>query len=98
MDNGFIIMVRNIESGSIIVDTTYDWEEYIFEKPRRLIYCQAVSEMSIVDQKIQTLVNEYITDDDNLNINDKILEIINSVQWIANEHYLTSFKPKVHSE
>jgi hypothetical protein len=91
--NGYVMLTRDTETGGIYVETADDWEDYMDERPRRMIYCQAVSNMEIVEEKIDRWLNEnedmkYRQED----VNDTIAELISSIQWIANEHPLKSFQ------
>lgn len=91
--NGYIMVTRDKEIRGIYVETTDDWEEYMEETPRRMIYCQAVSDVEIVQEKI----DQWLKDNEDLkfrqeDVNDTIAEMISSIQWIANEHPLKSFR------
>lgn len=77
----------------IYVETTDDWEEYMSVGRRRLIYCQAVSDVEIVQEKI----DQWLEENDDLknregDINETVAEMISSIQWIANEHPLKGFR------
>jgi len=87
------MLTRDKETGGVYVETTDDWMEYMEEKPRRLIYCQAVSCIEVVGEKI----NQWLDDNEDMkhrqeDVNDTIAELVSSIQWIANEHSLRSFK------
>lgn len=91
--NGYIMVTRDKEIRGIYVETTDDWEEYMEETPRRMIYCQAVSDVEIVQEKI----DQWLKDNEDLkfrqeDVNDTIAEMISSIQWIANEHPLKIFR------
>jgi K+/H+ antiporter YhaU regulatory subunit KhtT len=92
MSNGFIMLTRNRELGGIYVETTENCEEYMNDDERRMIYCQAVSDVDVVQEKI----DRWLEENDDLmyrqeDINEIIAEMISSIQWIANEHPLKSF-------
>ena len=91
MASGWVVMSRDRHTKGIYVETTYDWEDLV--DGRRLIYCQAVSDLDKVQEKLETLLedDDYHSDDIS-DINDKISELVSSVQWIANEHPLRSFR------
>ena len=92
MTNGFIIVTRNREMGGIFIETTDDWEE-IMDGNRRMIYCQAVSDTEIVQQKIEEWLGENVDLKDRpQDINDTVAEMVSSMQWIANEHALRCFR------
>lgn len=91
MVNGFVIIVRNKEDHTITVETTDDFEDYLDER-KRLIYCQAVSDIDIVEEKVAQWLEDNHYSDVN-NVNDAIAEMVSSIQWIANDHPLSSFKP-----
>ena len=93
MSNGFIMLTRDREVGGIYVETTDDWQEYMNDEERRLIYCQAISDVDVVQEKI----DRWLEENDDLtyrqeDINDIIAEMVSSIQWIANEHPLKSFR------
>ena len=93
MTNGFIMLTREREVGGIYVETTDDWGEYMNDEERRMIYCQAVSDVEEVQQKI----DQWLQDNEDLtyrqdDLNDVIAEMVSSIQWIANEHPLKSFR------
>jgi hypothetical protein len=94
MTNGFILVTRDREIGGIYVETTEDWQEYMEDEQRRMIYCQAVSDVGVVQQKIDQWVAENAEDmvHRQEDINDTIAEMVSSIQWIANEHPLHSFR------
>ena len=94
MTNGFVILTRDREMGGIYVETTNDWQEYMEDGQRRMIYCQAVSDVEVVQQKIDQWVAENADDmaHQQEDINDTIAEMVSSIQWIANEHPLHSFR------
>lgn len=96
MTNGYIILTRDREDSGIYLETVEDWIDYMEEKNRRVLYCQAVSNMEQVQVKIDSWLDEYNElEHENENINDQIAEIISSIQWIANEHPLQSFRNHV---
>lgn len=87
------MLTRDREIGGIYVETTDDWQEYMEDEKRRLIYCQAVSDVEVVQQKI----DQWLQDNEDLtyrqdDLNDVIAEMVSSIQWIANEHPLKSFR------
>jgi K+/H+ antiporter YhaU regulatory subunit KhtT len=93
MTNGFIVVSRDREMGGIYVETTEDWQEYMEDGERRMIYCQAVSDLEEAQQKI----DQWLDENDDLayrqeNMNDLVAEMVSSMQWIANEHPLRSFR------
>lgn len=93
MTNGFIMLTRDRELGGIYAETTEDWQEYMNNEERRMIYCQAISDIDVVQEKM----DRWLEENDDLtyrqeDINDTIAEIVLSIQWIANEHPLTSFR------
>lgn len=96
MTNGFIMLTRDRGLGGIYVETTDDWQEYIEDDhdQRRMIYCQAVSDVEVVQQKIDQWLTENAEDVAHRqeDINDTIAEMVSSIQWIANEHPLRSFR------
>lgn len=93
MENGYIVVVRDREDGGIYVQLVDDWLEYMEEKPRRLIYCQAVCDMVQVQKKLDDMLEEYEQKDPtHSEANDQISELVEFVQWIANEHPLHSFR------
>jgi len=96
MTNGFIMVFRDREIGGIHVETTEDWQEYMEEGDRRLIYCQAVSEVETVQKKIDRWLEENDewkhSEED---INAIVAEVVSSLQWIANEHPLECFRRQV---
>lgn len=90
MTSGYIMVSRDREMGGIYVETTEDWQEHV---ERRMIYCQAVSDVGEVQQKI----DQWLVENDDLtyrqeDMNDIIAEMVSSMQWIANEHPLQSFR------
>lgn len=91
MTNGFILLTRDRDNHGIYVETTEDWMDYMDENNRRMIYCQAVANVEIVQDKVDTWLEEY-EPMLNTSINDQIAELISSLQWIANEHPLESFR------
>ena len=87
------MLTRDREIGGIYVETTDDWQEYMEDEKRRLIYCQAVSDVEVVQQKI----DQWLQDNEDLtyrqeDLNDVIAEMVSSIQWIANDHPLKSFR------
>jgi len=95
MNNGYIMITRDTDTRGIYVETTDDWVEYIDE--RRMIYCQAISDTDLVQEKIDRWLeeNDDLKDRDT-DVNDTIAEIVSSIQWIANEHPLRSFSSCVN--
>ena len=89
--NGWIIITRNRETKGVYVEVTEDWREILGEDCR-LIFCQAVSDVETVGQKVDQLLQEGSYHNDTGDVNDTIAELISSVQWIANEHSLRSFR------
>ena len=89
MASGFVVIVRDIENKGIYVETTDDWQEYIEERPRRLLYCQCISDVDTVQEEIDKMVFEPQSSD----ISEMVAELISAVQWIANDHPLTTFLP-----
>lgn len=88
--NGFIIVYHNRETKGICVDVVEDLEQY-FEEKYRLLYCQGVSEMDVVKEKVDNWLHDSVLIDDD--INEKIASIIISLQWIANDYPVKSFLP-----
>lgn len=93
MTNGYIMLTRDRDDNGIYVETTYDWLDHMEEKNRRLLYCQAVSDVEQVQEKIDIWLEENQEElhQNYENINDQIAELVSSIQWIANEHPLQSF-------
>lgn len=90
MTNGYIIIVRNRQNSHIIVNTIETIEDYLEETDYRIIYCQAVSDLEIVTEKVSNWLEETTEFVDN-DINECIASTIMSLQWIANDHTLKSF-------
>lgn len=90
MPNGYVMIVRDKETGMIYVETTNDWLAYMEETPKRMIYCQAVSDVDTVQGKIDTWMDEE-EDEEEEDANDQIASMVSAVQWIANEHPVRSF-------
>lgn len=90
MANGFLMVVRDYEEGGVYVEVVEDWEEY---KGWRMIYCQAVSDVGEVMEKIDRWKEEQhgIHQEEN-DLNEIIAELVSSLQWIANEHPLRCFR------
>jgi hypothetical protein len=96
MTSGFVIVSRDRETGGIYVETTEDWQEYMEEGDCRMIYCQAVSDLKRVQEKI----DRWLEENDGWkhregDVNDTVAEIVSSIQWIANEHPLQCFRHQV---
>lgn len=90
MTNGYVVVARSRETKGIYVEATDDWTDYA---DMRLIYCQAVGSVEEVNEKIERWLEEneglqHRQDD----VNDVIAEMVASVQWIANEHPVRSFR------
>lgn len=87
------MLTRDRGMGGIYVETTDDWQEHMEDDGRRMIYCQAVSDVGMVQDKI----DRWLAENDDMahgqeDINDKVAEMVASIQWIANEHPLRSFR------
>lgn len=93
MSNGFVLVARDCEEGGVHVETTDDWEEYMSGREWRLIYCQAVSDLVVVREKVAQWLEEEEAKggDEDADVNNVIAEAVSSLQWIANEHPLTCF-------
>ena len=94
MTSGFLMLTRDRETRGIYVETVDDWQERMSDEQRRMIYCQAVSDVETVQQKVDQWVaenGEGVAQRQG-DINDTIAEIVSSIQWIANEHPLHSFR------
>jgi hypothetical protein len=90
MTNGYIIVARSRDTKGIYIETNEDLDDYA---DMRIIYCQAVCGIEAVQEKIDRWVDENDdvrdrTDD----VNDSIAEMVSSMQWIANEHPIQSFR------
>lgn len=90
MASGWILITRDPRTKGIYVDTTDDWLELV--EGRRLIYCQAVSDVDKVQEKLDRFRQDDSHDDVEANMNDRIAELVSSVQWIANDFPLRSFR------
>lgn len=100
MTNGYIMVTRDRETSGIHIETTYYWRRYM-DEGRRMIYCQAVSDVDTVQEKIDRWLEENQEEPDvrfeeGYDINDKIAEMVSAVQWIGNEHPLRCFR--IHTE
>lgn len=93
MNNGFLLITRNVHTGGIYLETTDDWSDLIDD--RRLIYCQAVSNLDLVQSEVHTWLQENSsTLPDDTPVNDIVSWLVSSAQWIANDHPLQSFRSK----
>jgi hypothetical protein len=88
MVNGYVMVVRDRETGGIYVETTDDWEGYMAEGDKRLIYCQAVADVGLV----QETIDQWSDDDLGQDANDRIAHLVSAAQWVANEHPLRGFR------
>lgn len=94
MSNGFIVVARERGEGGIYIEAVEDdIEEYLEERDMRIIYCQGISDVARVKDKINTWLedNDDFKDRHDTDINELIAEMIASLQWIANEHPLQTF-------
>lgn len=91
MTNGFIYMFRHRETDGVYIETPEDMEDVLDVEGHRLIYCQAVSDVDVVREKIKQWKEELDVEEGN--INDQVAEMVSSLQWIANEHALQCFRP-----
>lgn len=90
MVNGFLMMVRDYEEGGIYVEAVEDWEEY---EGWRMIYCQAVSDVGVVREKIDRWREENSGGhQEKGDMNEVVADMVSSLQWIANEHPLRCFR------
>lgn len=90
MTNGYIIVARSRDTKGIYIETNEDLDDYA---DMRMIYCQAVGEIEAVQEKIDRWVDENEdVRDRNDDVNDSIAEMVSSMQWIANEHPIQSFR------
>lgn len=96
MTNGFLYMFRDRVTGGVYIEIQEDMEDVLDMDVQRIIYCQAVSELDVVEQKIKQWKDELQVNVEEGNINDHVAEMISSLQWIANEHPLYSFRPPTH--
>lgn len=92
MPNGYVMIVRDKETGEIHVETTDHWLSYMEETPKRMIYCQAVSNVDNVQEKIDEWIEDEEEKEEEDNANDYIANMVSSIQWIANEHPIQSFR------
>lgn len=90
MPNGFLIVVRNLSDSGIIVEAVEDWEDFMDEQPRRLIYCQAISNLEAVVIEVKKWKEDFSAQ--TTDVNDIIAEIVSSIQWIGNDYPLRSFR------
>jgi hypothetical protein len=90
---GYMIIARNRESGGIVVEVVDDWEEFMEESSRRLIYCQGISDMESAKRALDDLMSSYEFDETG-DICQQIADLVTAVQWIANDFPLTSFTRK----
>lgn len=93
MTNGFIYMFRDRATGGVYIETHEDMEDVLDMEMQRIIYCQAVSDLDVVEQKIKQWNDELQVNIEEGNINDQVAEMVSSIQWIANDHPLCSFRP-----
>ena len=94
MSNGYVIVARSREDSGVRVEAIEeDVEEYLVERDMRIIYCQAVSDVEVVKDKIDRWLEQNDDFGHRLeeDINDLIAEMVSSLQWVANEHPLKSF-------
>lgn len=89
MVNGFLMVVRDYEEGGIYVEAVEDGGEY---EDWRMIYCQAVSDVGVVREKLDRWREEHVVPEEEEDINDVVAELVSSLQWIANEHPLRCFR------
>ena len=94
--NGFLYMFRHRDTGGVYVETAEDMEDVLDVDVQRIIYCQAVSDVEMVQEKIRQWKEELDVEEGN--INDRIADMVSSLQWIANEHTLQSFRPRHDQE
>lgn len=90
---GFVIIVRDCDTSGIVVDVVEDWEDFMEETSRRLIYCQAVGNLEGARDAVDDFLNSYVNNEDE-DVCQQIAELVSSVQWIANDFPLQSFTKK----
>lgn len=97
MAQGYVVISRDSSDSGVYIETTDDLEEYMEEHPdRRLLYCQAVSDVETVEDEVtQCLEDNEDIDKTHPDINNQIASIISSIQWIANDHPLRGFRSTV---
>ena len=88
---GFIVLSRNLQTCTIELDSVSSMEEY-FGSDRRIIYCQAISDVHRVAGEIDRLIDEF-EESSEKSINEAISDLVISAQWVANEYPLDSFRP-----
>lgn len=93
MTSGYILITRDRDTSGIYVETADDWMDVLEEYDRRVLYCQAVSDKDVVQEKLDRWLeeNEISLQEDIPDMNSQIAELISSIQWIANEHPLQCF-------
>lgn len=93
--DGYIVVSRDHEDCGVYVEATDDLFRFVGGDERRMIYCQAVSDVETVQEELgRWLETHQINQNDD--INDIIAEIVSSVQWIANDHPLRCFRVCLH--
>lgn len=95
---GYVIIARNRDDGGIVADVVEDWEDFMEETPRRLIYCQGVGDMEGAKCALDDFIDSYegeICGDSADVICQQIADLVVSVQWIANDFPIKSFKKQV---
>lgn len=95
MTNGFIYMFRDRVTGGVYIETHEDMEDVLDMDIQRIIYCQAISDLDMVEQKLKQWKDELEMNVEEGNINDQVAVMVSSLQWIANEHPLSSFRSPI---
>ena len=90
---GYVIIARNRDGGGIVADVVDDWEDFMEETSRRLIYCQGVGDMESARQALSDFIESYQNDHDD-DVCQQIADLVVSVQWIANDFPIKSFTKK----
>ena len=90
---GYVLVTRNKKNKKIMVVTVEDWREYMDEddEPRKLIFCQAVSNIEAVDHDLDEYLEGFNIDPSESATN-VVARFVTDVQCMCNEYPLESFR------
>ena len=90
--SGFLVVARDRGTGGIVATVLDDWEEEL--KGTRLIYAQAVADVDVVRDELGEWLQHADPEEGGTTMNDRVAWLVESAQWIANQHPLQCFRFK----